>query len=169
MSALTFTQLQDSVSKRLSRFPEFDAISILTERAKDFRGDVDRALGGFADGCKPGLFLLIGTPTTGVAREQVVGPNLTVTVAVTISENVIQNMSDIGAQIPAADAALNVLRILVGFHPSGCLSPLLPETPAMRVIEDPFDPDRLCYLATLKTQVMFAPMRLAGEGAFVKE
>jgi hypothetical protein len=168
MSA-TFTEIQASVSKRLARFPEFDAISILTERAKDFRGDVDRALGGIADGCKPGLFLLVGTPSTSVAREQVAGPNLTVTVAVTCSENVLQNIADNGSKIPAADAALYVLRILVGFTPTGAMGPLMPATPGMRVIDDPFDPDRLCYLATLKTQVMFAPMRLAGEGAYVKE
>ena len=165
----SFTEIQTSVSKRLQRFPEFAQIAILTERAKDFRGDVDRALGGIQENCKPGLFLLIGTPTTSVAREQVVGPNLTLIVAVTCSENVLQNMADSGSQIPAADAAINVLRILVGFHPTNCLAPLMPAEPAVRVIEDPFDPDRLCYLATLKTQVMFAPIRLSGEGAFVKE
>ena len=165
----SFTEIQTSVSKRLQRFSEFAQIAILTERAKDFRGDVDRALGGIQENCKPGLFLLIGTPATSVARQQVVGPNLNVVVAVTCSENVLQNLSDSGSQIPASDAAMNVLRILVGFHPTGCMAPLMPDSPAMRVIEDPFDPDRLCYLATLTTQVMFAPLRLSGEGAFIKE
>lgn len=165
----SFTEIQASISKRLQRFPEFAQIAILTERAKDFRGDVDRALGGIQPSCKPGLFLLVGTPTTSVARQQVVGPNLSVVVAVTCSENILQNLGANGSQIPASDAALNVLRILVGFHPTGCMAPLMPDNPAMRVIEDPFDPDRLCYLATLTTQVMFAPLRLDGEGAFVKE
>lgn len=168
MSA-SFATIQESVAKRLARFPEFDGLAILTERAKDFRGDVDRALAGLGPDQKQGLFLLVGTPVTSVAREQVVGPNLSVVVAVTCSENVMQNTSDAGSQIPCSDAALNVLRVLVGFHPTGCVGPLMPETPGIRVIEDPFDPDRLCYLATLKTQVMFAPLRLSGEGAFVKE
>jgi hypothetical protein len=167
--SFSFTNLQASVVKRLERFPEFAGLAILTERAKDFRGDVDRALGGLQPDKKPGLFLLVGTPTTSVARQQVVGPNLDVIVAVTCSENVLQNIGDNGSQIPAADAAINVLRALVGFHPSNCMAPLMPETPAMRVIADPFDDERLCYLATLKTQVLFAPLRLSGEGAFVKE
>jgi hypothetical protein len=165
----TFTDIQSSVVKRLQRFSEFDGIAILTERAKDFRGDVDRALGGIQENCKPGLFLLVGTPTTSVARQQVVGPNLNVVVAVTCSESILQNLADSGAQIPCSDAALNVLRILVGFRPTGCMAPLLPDNPAMRVIDDPFDPDRLCYLATLTTQLVFAPLRLSGEGAWVEE
>lgn len=169
MSTLTFTTLQASVVSRLLRFPVFAPIAILTERSKDFRSEVEQCLGPFTKGFQSGLFLLIGTPATAVARDQVVGPNLSVTVAVTCSENILHNMGQSGSKLPAADAALNVLRILVGFQPAGTMAPLMPESPAMRVVDDPFDPDRLCYLATLKTQVMFAPLRLDGEGAFVKE
>ncbi len=168
MSA-TFSNIQESIAKRLARFPQFASIAILTERAKDFRGDVDRALASIQPGCQAGLFLLVGTPTCDVARAQVVGPNLKVLVAVTCSENVIQNLGPSGSQIPAADAGLDVLRILIGFQPSGCIRPLTPESPALRVIDDPFDPDRLCYLASLSTEVAHAPLRLTGEGAYIKE
>lgn len=165
----TFSELQVSIARRLARFGTFRDIAILHERLKDFAGDVERALGDVTEGKKAGLFLLVGTPTTSVAREQVVGPNLQLIVAVTVSENVLTNMSDNGSNLAAADAALEVLQILVGFQPAGTLAPLMPAEPAMRVMDDPFDADRLCYLSTLKTQVVFAPKRLAGEGAFVKE
>jgi hypothetical protein len=165
----SFSDIQQSVAKRLARFPQFASVAILHERLKDFSAEVDRALGGFVEGKSPGLFLLVGTPTAAVAREQVAGPNLELIVAVTASENVLTNMSDAGTRLPAADAALGVLRCLVGFQPAGTLNPLMPAAPGMRVIDDPFDPERLCYLATMKTQVFFAPERLAGEGAFVKE
>jgi hypothetical protein len=168
MSA-SFSDIQASVAKRLARFTQFASIAILTERAKDFRGDVDRALASVQPGRQAGLFLLVGTPTCDVARQQVVGPNLKVLVAVTCSENIVQNIGPNGSQVPAADAGIDVLRILVGFQPTGCVRPLIPESPALRAIDDPFDPDRLCYLATLSTEISASPLRLSGEGSYVKE
>jgi hypothetical protein len=161
---MNLSDLQLSIANRLGRFKQFANLTILTERAKDFRSDVERALANTT-----GLFLLVGTPTANTARQQVVGPNLKLIVAVTCSEAVVSNIGPGGSQIPAADAALDVLRALIGFQPSGCGRPLLPEDTPLRVIDDPFDPERLCYLATLSTEITCAPLRLDGEGAYVKE
>lgn len=175
-----FTDLQNSIAARLARFPEFQGLRILTERAKDFRGDVDRALGGIHPDYKAGLFLLVGTPTTGIINRQSPGPHLKIMVAVTVSEHIIQNMGPNGSQYAAADCALDVLRALSGFSPlywtgpadartPNSLGTLVPEEPGIRVIEDPFDPDRLCYLVMLSTQAATNPLRLEGEGTYVKE
>ena len=175
-----FTDLQASAAARLARFPQFQGIQILTERAKDFRSDVERALGGIHPDFKAGLFLLVGTPTCGVVNRQSPGPHLKIIVAVTCSENIFQNSGPNGSGIAAADCALDVLRALSGFAPSTWTGPadartaqamgtLTVEEPGIRVVTDPFDPDRLCYLATLATQAATTPLRLDGEGTYVKE
>ena len=175
-----FTDLQNSVAARLARFAQFQGIQIVTERTKDFRSDVERALGGIHPDFKAGLFLLVGTPTCGVVNKQSPGPHLKLVVAVTCSENVFQNTAPNGSQFPAADCALDVLRALSGFAPATWTGPadartaqslgtLCPEEPGIRVIEDPFDSDRLCYLVTLSTQAATTPLRLDGEGTYVKE
>jgi hypothetical protein len=168
MTSTILSTLQSDIAKRLARFPQFASLAILTERAKDFRGDVDRALAAVQPGRQSGLFLLIGTPTTATARQLPSGFNPKIIVAITCSEHVLHNMGPTGSKIPAADAAVDVLRILIGYTPLGCMRPLLPEDAPIRVIDDPFDPDRLCYLATLSTEVTYAPLRLYGEAAFVK-
>jgi len=180
MNATLFSDLQLSVSTRLGRFPEFQGLRILTERAKDFRSQVDQALGPVHPDFKAGLFLLVGTPTTAVVNKQFPGAHLRFVVAVTCSEHVIHNLGPSGSKIPAADCALDVLRALSGFAPIGWTGPesakvpynfsvLTPQDPGIRVVEDPFDPERLCYLVTLTTEAAVTPLRLDGEGTYVKE
>jgi hypothetical protein len=160
--------LQTDLAARLARHDEFAGIRILTERAKDFLGDVDRALGGLDADYKTGIFLLIGTPTTTTPNAQIPGPQLGIIATCTISENVLQNTSDNGSNVAASDMALDVLRALCGFQPPQCGKPLQPSNPPIRVVEDPFDPDRLCYLVALTTEMTLQPLRLEGEGTYVK-
>lgn len=165
----SLSKLQASVAARLGKFSEFAGIRIVTERLKDFASELQKILGGLDPDYKTGIFLAVGTPTIRCHKPQVPGPPVKVSVTVTVSENLIQNESDNGSRIPAADIALDVLRCLSGFQPIGAASPLLSLPVPARVVEDPFDPERLCYLVSLECDVCLPCLRLVGEGAFVKE
>jgi hypothetical protein len=164
----SLAQVQADIKARLQRHPEFAGIQILTERAKDFAAAVDLALGGLDPDHKAGIFLTVATPTLVCDRPEIPGPLVTLAVAVTVSENIVQNTGDAGSRVPCSDMALDVLRALSGYVPPNCSKPLLSANAPVRVVADPFDDDRLCYLVSLTTEFCLTPLRLENEGAFVK-
>ena len=131
------TTLQDAVAARLRGWPFLCDVPVFTERLKDIRNEIEKALGTLAAEGKVGIFALVLTPVAKCGGCEVPGQPYfdDVTATVQIAENVTLNMGETGAQKPAPAVALAVAAALHVYYEAGKFSPL--ETKRIELVPDP--------------------------------
>jgi hypothetical protein len=145
------SQLQQQCADRLQSDPAFADVRVLTERIADIESEIERGLGPLNEqGGKTGLVAILLTPTASVNFENVFGPFFDeIKIVVRVIENVPINQDpNSGTNFPAADAAEKICSLLHHFQPDSANGPVLAQTPAISLGNDP---NHLSYDCMFKT------------------
>ncbi len=145
------TSLQQQCADRLLSDPLFANVAVLTERIRDIESEIARALGPLNEqGGKNGLVAIILTPTASVNFENLFGPFFDdIKIVVRVIENVpINQDTNTGTNIPAADAAEKICALLHHFQPDSANGPILAQKPGITLGNDP---NHLSYDCRFKT------------------
>ena len=160
------TAMQQAIVSRITAFSYFQNINVFYERLKNLDAEIEKALGTLSDTYSRGICILVLTPTGNDERENSPAASFDpFRVTVSVMEDPLFNMEDGGSMIPAADMGLTAYRCLKGFQPAFANAPLTPDSPTYSIA--PSD-DLVVYEIRLKTKLVLPPLRLEGEGAFVK-
>lgn len=167
LADLALASVQAAVKARLRACPWFAPVNVLAVQEGDIVGEIATALGTMASGYGHGMCIVVGTPNADDANGNIGSLDLDpVNVTVDVYTDPLTVNGSRGVKRTAEGVALNALRLLKGWTPSGFKGPLTPFKPTISDIPDRTGSGILIKRVVLTGALVLPVLRLAGEDLF---
>ena len=163
----TVAAVQHAVQARLRACPWFAPVNVLYTQQGNIVNEIDIALGTAAKGYGAGLCVVVGTPNADDDLDNVTDLNLDpFFISVDVYCDPLTVDGPKGVKRSVDGTAINVLRLLKGWTPSGFRAPLAPNRPTIFNVPNSTGSGIVIRRVALRGALQLPVLRLEGEDLF---